>query len=83
MTLEQQQTLLKYLQCKQSKFANKVASALSIGVCSEEMLNKLVLSSYILEVFYRYNTAYTEEDDNCLTICQLSDLKNKFMLTIR
>lgn len=55
MTLDQLKTLIKYLQCKQAKFANIVADKLSLGICSDDYLHRLVESSYILEIFYRYN----------------------------
>lgn len=91
MNVTQLKTLIKYLQCKHSKFANIVASKLSLGVCSEEYLNKLTKSSYILEIFYRYNPQADDEDfdeevlnaKNCLTVCQMSALKDKFLLLIK
>lgn len=91
MTNTQLKTLIKYLQCKQSKFANIVANKLSLGICSEDYLDRLTQSSYILEIFYRYNPQEDDEDfdedwlneHNCLTVCQLSNLKDKFLLLIK
>lgn len=56
MNTTQLKILIKYLQCKQGKFAKKVADKISLGICSQELLDKLTLSSYLLEVFYRYKT---------------------------
>lgn len=54
MTTDQLKTLIKYLQCKQGKFAKVVADKLSLGICVDDYLNRLIISSYILEAFYRY-----------------------------
>ena len=54
MTTNQLKILIKYLQCKQGRFAKRVADKMSLGICSQEYLDRLVISSYILEVFYRY-----------------------------
>lgn len=63
MNTTQLKTLIKYLQCKQGKFAKRVADKISLGICSQELLDKLTLSSYLLEVFYRYKT-YTNDITN-------------------
>ena len=83
MNLDELKTLIKYLQCKQGKFAAIVANKLALGICSDEYLYKLTLTSYLLEVFYRMNTVLaagqTFEDVNCLTICEFSAIKDKFI----
>jgi hypothetical protein len=63
MNTSQLKILIKYLQCKQGKFAKKVADKISLGICSQELLDKLTISSYLLEVFYRYKT-YTSDITN-------------------
>jgi len=83
------ETLIKYLQCKQATFANKVSDKLSLGICSDEYLDKLVITSYLLEIFYRMDSCAVDPDNNCLypeqclTLCEYSNIKDKFMLLIK
>lgn len=85
MTKTQIETLIKYLQCKQAIFANLVANKLSLGICSQDYLDKLTLSSYLLETFYRMVEATEDDWDtyNQLTLCDYSNIKDRFLLIIQ
>lgn len=73
----QLETLIKYLQCKFATFSNKVADRIALGICSEELLNKLTEASYLLELFYRHKVFLQE-----VTNAQKFDITSEITETV-
>lgn len=54
MVQEEKNTTLLHLQCKHGVFASKLAHALSIGKCSQEMLNRNIFIAFNIAMLRRF-----------------------------
>lgn len=59
MTQSEKETIYLCLKCGISTFTTRVNEYLSIGKCSPEMLEKLTISSFLLDVFCGFNPECT------------------------
>jgi hypothetical protein len=66
MTQSDKDTFLLDIQGKFGIYGGKLASALSIGNCSDTMIKNSIEANYLFDVLRRFK-ADVDDEDNCLT----------------
>lgn len=54
MTIANKHKLIKYLQGLHATYSIKVSNSISIGKCSNDILQRLIKSTFLIQIIYRY-----------------------------